>query len=52
MAKSNQKTPIPKFIISADDIGAQIWFYIVQMYSIEFSTFVIDILYIISQRSK
>ena len=28
MAKCNQKTPIPKFIISADDIGAQIWFYI------------------------
>ena len=26
-AKCNQKTPIPKFIISAD-IGAQIWFYI------------------------
>ena len=52
MAKCNQKTPIPKFIISADDIGAQTWFYIVQMYSIEFSTFAIDILYIISQRSK
>ena len=28
MAKCNQKTPIPKFIISADEIGAQIWFYI------------------------
>ena len=28
MAKCNQKTPIPKFIISADDIGAQMWFYI------------------------
>ena len=28
MAKCNQKTPIPKFIISADDIGAPIWFYI------------------------
>ena len=26
--KCNQKIPIPKFIISADDIGAQIWFYI------------------------
>ena len=28
MAKCNQKKPIPKFIISADEIGAQIWFYI------------------------
>ena len=28
MAKCNQKIPIPKFIISADDIDAQIWFYI------------------------
>ena len=28
MAKCSQKTPILKFIIRTDDIGAQIWFYI------------------------